>query len=239
MSSLRAVELVLWVAGIALLGGYVAARTAFEGARADGIAAYRQAQAAASGPETAPPLPAAAGDTPGVDRSLWSRQRIAAFLVAAPAAGPPLGVLHIPRLGLEVPVRPGTGEADLDSGAAHIRGTAGLTASGNIGIAAHRDGFFRALQDVAIDDEIVLEAGGLARTFRVVDLAIVPPGETSVLAPADETAVTLVTCYPFWFAGHAPRRYVVRAALQDAAPGAVHESPLNPIASTRGKDDEE
>ena len=51
-------------------------------------------------------------------------------------------------------------------------------------------------------------------TYRVSDILIVDPDDVHVLAPTPEPAVTLVTCYPFYFVGHAPKRYIVRAVLE-------------------------
>jgi sortase A len=122
-------------------------------------------------------------------------------------------VLSIPALQLEVPIYPGVTETNLNRGAAHIEGTAALSQSGNIGIAAHRDGFFRKLKGIAIDDEVVLEAGGRTLRYQVVGISVVAPSEVSVLAPTATPSITLVTCYPFYFVGSAPQRYIVRAEL--------------------------
>ena len=123
----------------------------------------------------------------------------------------PSGVLRIPSLDLEVPIYSGTSAANLDRGAAHIEGTSALGGAGNAGLVSHRDGFFRKLGDIAIGDELELETAGGRLSYRVVDLAIVSPRDVHVLAPTGTPSVTLVTCYPFYFVGHAPQRYVVRA----------------------------
>jgi sortase A len=127
-----------------------------------------------------------------------------------------LGVLRIPSLRLEVPVYEGATEINLNRGAAHIQGTASLAAGGNVGIAAHRDGFFRKLKDAALGADVFLDTvdHGSAR-YRIVDIGIVEPTDVHVLAKTDVPSVTLVTCYPFYFVGNAPLRYVVRAELTD------------------------
>lgn len=210
----RALEIGAWILGVVLLGQYVAARAAFEHERVAGIKTFREATESQLVPEAAPEL---AHDTaqsmPEIDRTLWSEQRISAFAESAASPGVPEGVLSIPALQLEVPIYPGVTEINLNRGAAHIEGTAALSHSGNIGIAAHRDGFFRKLKNIAIDDEVSLEAGGRMLLYRVVDISIVSPSEVSVLAPTETPSITLVTCYPFYFVGSAPQRYIVRAEL--------------------------
>jgi LPXTG-site transpeptidase (sortase) family protein len=136
--------------------------------------------------------------------------------------------LLIPSIRLEVPIYPGANELNLNRGAAHIDGTAPLGADGNVGIAAHRDGFFRGLESLHIDAEVILEVGAQAMRYRVVDIFIVKPTDVYVLAPTERASVTLVTCYPFYFAGNAPERYIVRAELVEPTDGspkrAVHDS---------------
>lgn len=231
MRAARALELGAWVVGITLLAGYAAARWSFESARAGGIEAFRASQ---------PPAVTAADEpsgtvASGIDLSLWSEQRIAAFRAATAEPGPPEGLLRIPSLGLEVPIYPGTRDANLDRGAAHIEGTGPLGGAGNAGIVSHRDGFFRKLKDISIDDELELEVAGGRLLYRVVDLAIVSPRDVHVLAPTEVPSVTLVTCYPFWFVGHAPQRYVVRAERRDAAAGEQSSEKISQLsASKRG-----
>ena len=96
-------------------------------------------------------------------------------------------------------------------GAGHIAGTPLPGEPGNSGIAGHRDTFFRELKDIRSNDEIQLQtATGLFR-YEVDWVKVVAPDDTSVLAPSTESALTLVTCYPFQFLGSAPQRFVVRA----------------------------
>jgi sortase A len=84
---------------------------------------------------------------------------------------------------------------------------------GNVAIAAHRDGFFRGLENIEIGDEIELTTLEGRQTFRVSMLDIVDPLDLSVLEPLDVDTVTLITCYPFNYVGAAPDRFIVRAAL--------------------------
>jgi sortase A len=97
-------------------------------------------------------------------------------------------------------------------GAGHIEGTALPGETGNSGIAGHRDTFFRELKDIQRNDEIQIQtATGLFR-YQVDWMRVVEPGDTTVLEPSyKESTVTLVTCYPFYFVGSAPKRVVVRA----------------------------
>src|SRR5262249_58063415 len=118
---------------------------------------------------------------------------------------PPLAVLRIQRLGLEVPVLEGTDEWTLDRAVGHIEGTAGPGDAGHVGIAGHRDGFFRVLKDVATGDVLELALRKGVRRFRVERLVIVGPDDAEVIAPAARSLVTLVTCYPFYFVGPAPQ----------------------------------
>ena len=82
---------------------------------------------------------------------------------------------------------------------------------GNIGIAAHRDGFFRVLKDVVTGDTLEIETPQRTMSYRVERQWIVAPEDASVLDPTASPAVTLVTCYPFYFIGAAPQRFIVRA----------------------------
>jgi len=155
----------------------------------------------------------AAGEAVEPDLTLWSPERIAAWRDAlAEPAPPPLAVLRIPRIGLEVPVLEGTDRVTLDRGVGHIEHTAAPGSDGNSGIAGHRDGFFRGLKDIGSGDAIELETLGEREVYRVDRMWIVDPTDVSVLDPTPTPSLTLVTCYPFYFVGSAPRRYIVRAA---------------------------
>jgi sortase A len=125
--------------------------------------------------------------------------------------GDVLGRLDIPRLGLSVAVLQGTGSRMLRLGTGHIEGTPLPGEPGNSGIAGHRDTFFRRLKDVRKNDEIQFQtATGLSR-YAVDWVKVVAPDDLSVLAPSTQSSLTLVTCYPFYFVGPAPSRFVVRA----------------------------
>jgi sortase A len=126
----------------------------------------------------------------------------------------PLAILRIPRIHLEVPVLSGTDEITLNRGVGQIAGMAAPGEKGNIGIAGHRDGFFRNLKEISRGDQIELETTSSSATYVVNRVLITGPDDTSVLQPSGEQILTLVTCYPFHFIGPAPRRFVVQATLK-------------------------
>ena len=152
----------------------------------------------------------AAGPAGDPDYSLWSPKRVAAYKDALVRQfAPPLAVLRIKKFGLEVPVFDGTDDLILNRGVGRIAGTARPGQPGNVGIAGHRDGFFRCLKDIAVGDSLTLEASGTVAQYVVDRITIVAPDDVSVLEPATAPSLTLVTCYPFYFAGDAPRRYII------------------------------
>jgi sortase A len=167
---------------------------------------------------------AAALQTPAPDLSLWDPERISAWRRALNApAPPPLAVLRIPKIRLEVPVLPGTDDFTLNRAVGQIEGTALPGTDGNCGIAGHRDGFFRGLKDVGPDDAIELETLRGKEVYRVERIWVVNPEDVSVLDATPTRSLTLVTCYPFYHVGPAPQRYIVRAVRADTA-AAVHRA---------------
>jgi len=152
------------------------------------------------------------------NQSLWSTVRINAYRdVSGKPAAPPVAMLRIPKIGLEVPVLPGTDDRTLDYGVGLIEDTAEPGTEGNSGIAGHRDGFFRGLKDIVRGDRIRLETLRGTYTYRVERTWIVPPEDVSVLDPTPVSSLTLVTCYPFYFQGSAPLRFIVRAVRENAS----------------------
>jgi sortase A len=148
------------------------------------------------------------------DFSLWSPNRIHGYEQSLTSHfAPAIAVLRIPKIGLEVPVLEGTDDLNLNRGLGHISGTATPGNSGNVGIAGHRDGFFRGLKDVAAGDSIEIMTPSETSTYTIDQIVIVDPSDVSVLAPRSNSSLTLVTCYPFYFVGSAPQRYVVQASL--------------------------
>jgi sortase A len=150
------------------------------------------------------------------DRRLWSEKRIHAWQSTLQRQAPaPLAVLRIPRLGLVAPVLEGTDEWTLNRAVGHIEDTPRPGAGGNAGIAGHRDGFFRGLKDIHAGDAIEIETIGRIEEYRVERIWIVDPDDISVLDPTASPSVTLVTCYPFYFIGSTPQRFIVRAVRRD------------------------
>jgi sortase A len=144
----------------------------------------------------------------------WSEKRKAEYLESVKQdAGATLAVLRVPSRDIEVPVLDSTSDLALNRGAGHVEGTALPGTAGNIAVAAHRDGFFRGLKDIKIGDQIELTTLEGQQTFVVSKLDIVDPFQVSVLDPTDEPVLTLITCYPFYFVGSAPERFIVRATL--------------------------
>jgi sortase A len=153
------------------------------------------------------------------DQSLWSAARIKAWQNALNDPAPaPLGILRVPRLRIEVPILEGTDDATLNRGVGHIEDTARPGSDGNAGLAGHRDGFFRALKDIAPGDAIELQTLEGQDAYRVERTWIVDPDDVSVLDPTPNRSLTLVTCYPFYFVGSAPQRFIVRAVVSDRTP---------------------
>ena len=156
--------------------------------------------------------------TPVPDLSLWDPERITAWRRAlSEPAPPPLAVLRIPKIRLEVPVLPGTDDFTLNRAVGHIEDTALPGTDGNSGIAGHRDGFFRGLKDIGPEDVIELETLRGKEVYRVERTWVVDPEDVSVLDPTPARSLTLVTCYPFYHVGPAPQRYIVRAVRADTA----------------------
>ena len=139
----------------------------------------------------------------------------------------PLAVLSIPRLRLDVPVFEGTDELTLKRGAGHIAGTARPGELGNVGIAAHRDGFFRRLKDIRSGDRIELMELQHKLTYIVDNITVVAPNDVTVLKARAQPSLTLVTCYPFYFVGAAPQRYIVQASLANPGRANSETSKLN------------
>jgi sortase A len=134
-----------------------------------------------------------------------------------------VGRLRIPRLHLSAIVREGAGEGTLRVAAGHIPGTALPGQNGNVGVAAHRDTIFRGLGDIHKNDVIEFETLGARYTYQVESTDIVTPRDTDVLKPRKQPELTLVTCYPFYYVGSAPDRFIVRA--RELSPSPVGQQP--------------
>ncbi len=192
---------------------------------------------------TSPTIAAEATQAEGIsldaaepDFNGWGAGRVRAYAASAKrASGAPLAVLQIPKIHLQAPVFNGTDGLTLNHAVGRIAGTAMPGETGNVGLAAHRDGFFRGLKDIQPEDEIDLKTHRGTAVYTVDRIQIVSPSDLSVLRDQGKPALTLVTCYPFYFVGSAPKRYVVTAfRTQDFTAGStvsqarLNNQPLNP-----------
>jgi len=208
---IRGLQRIFWTAGMVLLSFFVLAVTHAQ--LSSRLAVWAFNTLPQSSATVDPPIAPHRGDE-HIDFSLWSAQRIAAHKTsAALKLERPIAILRIPRLGLIAPVFEGTDALTLNRGLGRIRGTARFGEPGNVGIAGHRDSFFRRLKDVGTGEviEVVTETG--KNDYIVNRTIVVTPSDVGVLRTGTATAITLVTCYPFYMVGDAPNRYVVQASL--------------------------
>jgi sortase A len=122
-----------------------------------------------------------------------------------------IGRLEIARLGISVMVMEGTSSRTLRLAAGHISGTSLPGQPGNIGVSGHRDTFFRPLRNIRQNDFITLTTPLGSYHYRVVGTSVLDPSDVHVLDGDANQILTLVTCYPFYFVGSAPERFIVRA----------------------------
>jgi len=207
--------------GLALILFWGAARVHRIVMRRSDLAEFEQARRTLQTEEIAPPEVGEQRSLPAqlpVDFALWSEARVRHYEDSLSAElGLPLAVLRIPAIELEVPVLDGMDELTLNRAVGWIPGTSRPGYAGNLGVAGHRDGFFRGLKSLRLGDEIELETLTRRSIYVVDDLLIVDPDQTAVLEPTAAPTITLVTCYPFYYVGKAPRRYIVRGTLVDSA----------------------
>lgn len=193
---LRWVERLLYVLGVALIGyflwGWLEARW-YNDYQLERLEILREQAAVAAAP---------GGASIGGATRRYAR---------TPAAGELIGKIEIDRLGVSVAILEGMESQVLRRAVGHIPGTALPGQPGNVGVAGHRDSYFRALRDVRSGDRIELVTPAGTYEYVVSSTAIVGPYDTHVLEPADGRDLTLVTCYPFSYLGSAPERFVVHA----------------------------
>jgi sortase A len=125
--------------------------------------------------------------------------------------GSSLGQIEIRSIGLTAMIAEGDNGKTLRRAVGHITGSALPGQQGNVVIAGHRDTFFRPLRNIHMDDEITLTTFSGTYRYRVDSIQVVEPEDTEVLDRSDDAILTLVTCYPFYYVGPAPKRFVVRA----------------------------
>jgi len=213
MRWLRQLELLLLVAGVLLLALYVASRvhsTVLSNAELQRF--KTQQRVSVAGPR------GVNLSTAAPDFSLWSEKRVKEYQESlASHFSPAIGILRIPKISVEVPVLEGTDDLILNRGVGHVNGTAYPGENGNVAIAGHRDGFFRGLKDVVVGDKIELITLQQTETYVIDRITIVERTDVSVLQPRSHSSLTLITCYPFYFIGSAPQRYIVQAYIKDSA----------------------
>jgi sortase A len=219
--TLRILQWCLIGLGLVLIGVFVAALVHRElGSRSamrDFETAREAARAAPSPSPTVAPVPTRVlpSELP-TDTTLWAQGRIAKYNESlSHQFAAPLAILRIPKIGLEVPVLDGTDDLTLNRAVGRIAGTATIETMGNLGIAGHRDGYFRGLKDIRVGDEIVVDTLTHRYRYVVEEIRVTDPEDTTVLWPGSVPEVTLVTCYPFYHFGNAPQRFVVRAELRE------------------------
>jgi len=167
-------------------------------------------------------------DLENILRRSRSRVAIAPTPASPPAAGDLIGQLDVDRLGVSVAVIEGSATGTLERAAGHVTGTALPGESGNMAIAAHRDTFFRPLRNIRADDLIRLTTPRGTFRYRVVSTKIVDPDDVAVLDPDGSQILTLVTCYPFYYVGAAPYRFIVRAERMPEPEGGPDATALQP-----------
>ncbi|HEV2852594.1 MAG TPA: class D sortase [Thermoanaerobaculia bacterium] len=211
--SLRWIERALILIGILCLGAWA---WAWIDAR---IYQYRENQLleeAAAARRSAPPSRAAETDALGAFREGETPPQEPARSEPKPA-GALVGRVEIPRIGVSAIVLEGVDKKTLRRGVGHIPETALPEEGGNVALAAHRDSFFRGLKDIRKNDIITLKTLENTYYYRVDWTEIVLPEDTDVLADSGAPELTLVTCYPFYYVGSAPKRFIVRAQRVDEA----------------------
>lgn len=155
--------------------------------------------------DAAPASPPTTSSPSGVERPIDRVQR-----------GETLAKLIIPRLDTELYVVEGDGSRELRRGPGHLQGTAMPGAQGNCVIAGHRDTHFRVLKDIREGDDLILQTRAGQFLYRVRKMSVVSPKDTESLQPTDDAELNLITCYPFYYVGSAPKRFVVEAKLTGA-----------------------
>ncbi len=213
----RYVELGCWAVGVLLVALQVASSVATQIGYEAALRSFEQARTA---PEAISPGPGTGGLTYSEpDQSLWAPERVRRYRDARSAiAGRPEAVLRIPRLRVEVPVFAGATDVHMTRGAGRIAGSPGFGEPGNVGVSSHRDGHFRSLKDIRVGDEILVDTLRHRYRYVVAEIRITDPDDTMVLWPGSVPEVTLITCYPFYYFGNAPQRFVVRAELHEESP---------------------
>jgi len=143
----------------------------------------------------------------------------------APVTGSWVARLDAPSVRLSATVLEGSDDGTLARAAGHIEDTAFPGQPGNVGIAGHRDTTFRAVRNLHVGDPLELTTSDFIYRYSITKAFIVEPEDVYVLDPGDRPMLTLVTCYPFTFIGHAPHRYILQAVLVNQEPRTAQDAP--------------
>lgn len=210
---LKWIERCLWAAGLLALGAcaLVWLHARFQQARGNleldrRIRLQTSSTPATSAPTPAPPKPAT-------------------------AHGSLVGRLEIPRLKISAVVFEGTDSPVLERGVGHLAGSPLPGENGNVVMAAHRDTFFRPLRNIRANDEIIVTTEQGARRYEVESTKVINPDEAGVLDDTPDPTLTLVTCYPFRYVGHAPQRFIVRSREISNVTMVASQSTTQPVIS--------
>ncbi|MGB6692079.1 MAG: class D sortase [Terracidiphilus sp.] len=237
LNLLKGIQRILLTSGLALLAVYGVVR--LEGCLGS-RAALKSFEALESAAPAAMESPKKENTSLETDFSDWAENRVRAYREShSNQFGAPLGVLQIPKIRLAVPLLDGTDDLTLNHAVGRIPGTARPGEEGNLGIAGHRDGFFRGLKDLKVGDAIELKTVEGTDTYAVDQIQIVKPDNVGVLKPRPVSSLTLVTCYPFYFVGSAPKRFVVTANLTQRQPAGSTTSETRPSSQTSSTTKEE
>ena len=210
-AALRWLERLLFLVAIVAIGWYATVRidaTREQAALSRDLENARAAAAAATSLRQTAPSRVERAAGPRLDADPPKAERLPARAL--------IGRIEVARLKLSAVAREGVDVRTLRSAVGHVPGTALPGEEGNAAFAAHRDTFFRPLERVRTGDEVVVTTPTGVHRYAVTGTRIVDPSEVSVLQATQGRQLTLVTCYPFNFAGSAPKRFIVQATLRDS-----------------------
>jgi sortase A len=237
--SARRAERILLAIGLTLVAIWLGARLQRSFASRAAIERFQSETAAAPGTRKGTLTWDDAVVDSATDFTLWNPKRVIAYKDSLSAKTDlPLAILLIPKIKLVVPVFNDTDDLTLNRGVGRILGTAQIGQWGNLGIAGHRDGFFRGLKDIGLDDIVELAQPGRTDHYIITQVQIVKPEDVSVLASTPAPTLTLITCFPFYYVGNAPQRYVVTASYQTSG-GAEESVSGNPLFTSKKTNNKE
>jgi len=149
--------------------------------------------------------------TKSVDRKSAPAAIVSKRAGQPPAKGSVLAKFEVPRLQMSLVVLEGADLRTLDKSIAHVETTAMPGEYGNIGIAGHRNTHFKKMEWIRRGDEMILTSAEDRYRYLVESIRLVTPDDVEVLHDSLGPAITIVTCFPFEYVGHAPQRFIVRA----------------------------